>query len=238
MKRKINKEAWEKLSPELQALYKADGDNYVLDLEDDEDVGALLRAKEHEKTARQAAEKEAKELKDKLDKLGYETSKNNKDIDAIEKSWADKLEAQKKEFEDKILSANSKMKNLLVDNVASDLANKLSTAPKLLLPHIKNRLSVDFDGEMPKTRILDNEGKPSALTIEDFEKEILANKEYSAILKGNSSSGSGASQDGRNLTSRLGSANGEDGKPVDLASLPPKELVARLKQSKQQTTME
>jgi hypothetical protein len=44
--------------------------------------------------------------------------------------------------------------------------------------HYKNRLKADFSDGKAVTRVLDKDGNVSAASLEDLEKEILANPEY------------------------------------------------------------
>ena len=191
------------LSEELKKLYKQDGDVYRLVLEDDDgdnDVGALKRAKEHEKQKRKEAEAELARLKkekedaeaaDEADK-----AKRKGDIGALEKSWQDKLARKEAELNAAADALRGQLRTLLVDNVAQSLASEISTAPELLLPHIKARLTVEEIDGKPVTRVLGSDGKPSALTIDDYKKEVLANKAFAPILTASKASGSGASKAG------------------------------------------
>jgi hypothetical protein len=74
-----------------------------------------------------------------------------------------------------------------------------------------------------QTRILDREGKPSAFTIDDLKKEILANKEFSPILKASNATGGGASG------ARGSGGAGSSGK-IDF-SKSAKEIAAQMKAS-------
>ena len=87
-KKKISKAGFEKLADHLKTEYVERGDNYILDLEGDD---ALERAKEHERELRKAAEAEAKQLKEKLAQLDDEGMRKRGDIEALDKSWGEKL---------------------------------------------------------------------------------------------------------------------------------------------------
>ncbi|WEM33660.1 hypothetical protein PSAKC1_00019 [Pseudomonas phage PSA-KC1] len=60
LKKKLTKEEHAKLSDALKAEYIEDGDGFRLDVDGDEDTGALKRAKDREAQLRKDAEKEAK----------------------------------------------------------------------------------------------------------------------------------------------------------------------------------
>ena len=156
----------EDVKEEFRSLYKEDGaGGFVLMIEgdDSEDVGALKRAKDHEKEQRKIAEKEAKELKEKLDELTAGSARKAGDIEALEKSWGEKFSKREAELLKEIEGRDGHLNKLLVDNVAQSLASKISTAPAVILPHIKARLQAEFQDGAGVTRVLDASGKPSAL---------------------------------------------------------------------------
>lgn len=233
LKRLITKDEHAKLSDALKGEYKAEGDgaNFVLDLTDYEDPVALKRAKDHEKTQRQAAEKAAKEAADALALITKE--RDDMLAGSIPKADADKLRlsydkkiADLTESHTKAIGArDGQLQTLLVDNVAIGLASKISNSPKVILPHIKARLKVEqtADGQFV-TRVLDGTGAPSAFTVDDLEKEILANKEFAPILTGSKGSGGGA-----------GGAGGGGGasKKLDFAKATPKEIAAHIRDNPQ-----
>lgn len=197
MKLKISKAEFDKLSDAFKAVYKADEKNadvYHLEVEDAEDTTALKNAKEHEKNQRKKVEQELADLKAQMAKEKDEALKKGGDIAALEKSWQDKLAAKETELRTEADGYVNQLRTILVDNVAVTLAGKLSKTPGVLLPHIKARLTVEKDETTKefRTRILGPDGKPSASSLADLEKEFLANKDFSAIVIGSRASGGGA----------------------------------------------
>ncbi len=231
LKRKISKEAYDKLSDELKAEYVEKDGDYVLDLDGDEDTGALKRAKDRESQLRREAEKRAKEAEDRLADLEGDDARKRGDIETLEKSWKKKHEDTENSYKDRLTKKDAFIKNTLVDSVAKDIAHKISTSPSLIMPHIKSRLMADLEGDNPSTKVLDANGQPSAMTIAELEQEFVANKDFSAIIIGSKASGSGTSKDGQNKSTRVG-ATDNDGKPVQLSGLSPKELAEHVKSSK------
>lgn len=238
LKRKLTKAEFEALETSLKTYYKLDGETATLDAEDDEDIGALRRAKDRETQAAKEAKENAKKLKADLDdlstrlaELGDVDAKKRGDIETLEKSYKGKMTAMEEAHKVQVGALDSYLKETLVDRAALDLATKLSTAPKLLLPHIKTRLTVDRTGDRPKTVVLDAEGKISALTIEDLEKEVVANKEFASILIGTKASGSGASNSGRDRSSGTRSTTSSVDNPLtaDLTKLSGADLAATVK---------
>lgn len=223
LKKKLTKAEYEKLADALKSEYAEKDGGYVLDLEDDD---ALFRAKEHEKEARKAAEAENRELKAKLAEMGDVDAKKRGDIETLEKSWQKKLGDRETELTSQIAKRDAYLRNTLVDAKANELAAKISTSPKLLVPHIKARLVADLDGDTPSTKVLDAAGQISALNLEDLEKEFIANPEFGAIIIGSKASGSRApSQQG--LQSR---AFGSD--KIDTSKMTARELAAHIESQK------
>ncbi|AIW01674.1 hypothetical protein vB_Pae_PS9N_00023 [Pseudomonas phage vB_Pae_PS9N] len=234
LKKKLTKEEHAKLSDALKAEYIEDGDGFRLDVDGDEDTGALKRAKDREAQLRKDAEKEAKELRERLESIEGDDARKKGDIATLEKSWQSKLEKQREEYEAKVSKLTSHTTKTLVDNVASQLAHKISNAPAIIMPHIKSRLIADFEGDAPVTRVLDKDGKPSALTIDELANEFVANKDFSAIITASKASG-GAGKPSQN-GGGAPKFNGQSDKPADLSKMNPAELAAHLKEAKANET--
>lgn len=230
LKKKLSKEEHAKLSDALKAEYVEDGDGFRLDVDGDEDTGALKRAKDRESQLRRDAEKEAKELREKLEGIEGDDARKKGDIATLEKSWQKKLDDQKSEYDGKLSKLTSHTTKSLVDNVATQIASKISTAPALLLPHIRARLQADFEGDEPKTRVLDKDGKPSAMTVDELSAEFVANKDFSAIITASKASG-GAGKPSQN-GGGAPKIPGQSDNPADLSKMNPAQLAAHLKEAK------
>ena len=87
---------------------KGDDGKFHLDVEGGEDTGALKRAKDHEKSARQKAEQLLQEAQDKLVELSDERDGLLRgaipkgDVEKLEASWKSKLATREKELGDQI----------------------------------------------------------------------------------------------------------------------------------------
>ena len=231
LKKKLTKAEYEKLSDTLKSEYISDGDDYKLDLDGDEDTGALKRAKDRETQLRRDAEKKAKELEEQLAAISDTDARKKGDIETLEKSWQKKEGETKAAYDARIAKLEGHIKTSLVDTVASQIAHKISSAPALILPHIKARLAADLEGDAPSTKVLDKDGKVSAFTVEDLTKEFVANKDFSAIMIGSKASGGGAPKQG---LGKLGSATTQNSEqPTSLASMSPRDLAATIKANKE-----
>lgn len=202
LKRKIDKKSYDELAPAIRDLYEKEGDEFILQAER-EDVSALKSAKEHEKSARQAAEKELRDLRDAEDaKIRKATEKareaalaearENSDLDALEKSWKAKYNDLKESKDAEIKLLNGATKKITVTSIAENMAKEISTAPALLQERIEGRLTVDLVDGTFVTKVVDAQGQPSASTVDELRKEFIENPAYKMIIKAGEASGGGA----------------------------------------------
>ena len=200
LKSKLTKAEFDALSDVLKAEYKANGDNYVLDTDE---AAELLSARNREKQRADDAEKERDRLKSEATAAAQaiqdakdEAARKAGDVTAIETSWQGKLNDSKKEMQATIDTLQATVDKLLKDNVAQALAADISTAPELLVDHIAKRLRPETTNGVALTRVLDANGQPSAMSLEELKKEFVANPKFAAILKGSGASGGGANGGG------------------------------------------
>ena len=219
LKKKMTKEDHANLPDHLKSEYIEDGDGFRLDIDGDEDNGALKRAKDREVQLRRDAEAKLKAAQEQLDALGSDDARKKGDIQTLEKSWQKKIDDQKTSYEDRLGKLTSHTKRQLVDNVAMQIASKISSAPAIMLPHITARLAADFDGDSPVTRVLGADGSLSSMSIDALSAEFVANKDFSAIILASKATG------GAGSTSRSPAGSAPDSvKPLNLATMSPKVL--------------
>lgn len=233
LKKRITKEEHLKLNDALKFEYVEDGDGFRLDVDGEEDTGALRRAKDRESQLRRDAEKVARELREKLENIEGDDARKKGDVQTLEKAWQKKLEDANNAAQAKIDKLTLHTTKNLVDNVALSIATKISNAPSIILPHIRSRLQANFEGDEPTTVILGKDGKASTMTVDELSAEFVANKDFSAIITGSKASG-GAGK----LSQNGGGApktSGQSDKPADLSKMNPQELVAHLKEAKATT---
>ena len=145
------------------------------------------------------------------------------DVDALETSYKDKLQANEDKYKSDLEKANGSIKKMLVNNVAQAMAAEISNAPGVILPHILERLTTgDLDGETI-TRVLDKQGKPSAATIEDLKAEFRANDNFAAIIVASKASGGGAGD------KKGGAGGGSGNNDIDWSKASTSELAAKIK---------
>ena len=155
LKAKITKAEFEKLGDALKAEYIEDGEGYRLDVDGIEDPKELKRAKDREIQLRKDAEKRAKEAEDKLSELDSDDARKKGDIETLEKKWKGDLDAEKAAHKATTEKFQNAFKKSLIDAKATEIATKISKVPSLLSRVIRDRLTVDFDGDEPTTRVIE-----------------------------------------------------------------------------------
>lgn len=151
-----------------------------------ESVAALESKNQEILAARSKAKKEA-------EKAALDAAKKAGDVEALEKSWQDKVTALEQESQEKVSTYESMVYKLTVQAEATRLASELAIqgSSAVLYPHIERRMKVEADEGEPRIRILDDKGKPTAMTLEDLKKEIKNNPSFAPIVQGSKGSGTG-----------------------------------------------
>lgn len=203
MKYKITKTEFEALDETAKKEYTLDGETAVLKIEGEgaPSAEAITRAedklrieKEHRKNAEAARDAaESREEKLKKDLEGASGKEAIEKIKADHQAELDKIRADR-EAEQK---ANKEARNAgLKKETAEAFANDHFTIPGLMVDQFAKRLSIEEVDGTPVVRVLDAEGKASALSLDELKKEFLDNKDYSTIIKANTGSGGGADKSG------------------------------------------
>lgn len=199
---KVNQAQYDALPEELKKNFKQVEGKDEYD-NGEENAAAIRVARDKERDIAKdrqakldALQKEHDELKDAHAKRVGKDETEQQKIDALEKSWKEKLEKQTGELTGKLSQREKALQDLLVGNTAKDLAAAISTQPHLIEHFIKQRLQAEYDGDKPSTRVLDVNGQPTALTIDELKAEFLADTRFSSILIGSNASGGGAGRGG------------------------------------------
>jgi hypothetical protein len=229
LKRKITKDQFDKLADNIKFEYVAEGESYVLQTEGDEDVGPLKRANQRLKDQLEAEQRRADEAADKLEKI-----EKQGDIDALERQWTKDKETAVGEVQTKLEKANAYIQKSMRDNAAQSLAEKISTSPALIRPHIEARITVDISGDEPVIKVLDKAGKATALTVDKLGEEFVANKDFSSIIRVTKASGGAGSpsSNGGAVKQPVGPSQGNNEQPADLSKASPQELAAHIQAKK------
>jgi hypothetical protein len=229
LKLKLKKAQYDKLSDELKSEYKSDGeDGYTLDVDGIEDTGALRRANDRLKQENKDLSGEVETLTESNRKL--ESGKAG-DVTKLTKKYDGDIATMKTEHGEAIAKRDGFITRTLKNGLAATIAAALNPkSPKVFVPHLESRITVDLTGDEPKVVILGADGKPSALTPEQLQQEFVANKDFAGMIVGSKASG-GA---GANNTNRGGApVQNNDQQPASLATMKPGALVERIKASKE-----
>lgn len=159
-------------------------------------------------------------------------AEKNKDIKTINENWERQFKEAKERYEKEIQMKNSYIEKQLIDNVAINLANEISTAPDLIMPHIKQRLTVEFVDENPVTKVLDINGSMSPYSVEDLKKEIVSDKKFAQVIKSNNQSDRGFQLAQPTVKSNRVDLNGMYSPQMN-PNVPPNELLRRQMSSKE-----
>lgn len=192
----------------LREHYKEHSDGKFYLETDKGDVGALLRAKDHEKNLRVAAEGKIGPLEEQLASLNEQITTLTTERDearrkksgmdeALETSYKEKVANLEKERDTVRDELTGEINRLLVHETALRIATEISTVPELLAPVIEARLKAEKGGDNKFfLRVLDAENKPSAASLDELKQELLANTKYATIMVSGKGSGGGANDSG------------------------------------------
>lgn len=158
-----------------------------------EEFSALKEELERFKAKHQEAEKHRKQAEKAAQEAAEKVAKESGNIEALEKSWADKLKAREAELSQQLESSQTWINELTVGQTATSLAAELAVqgSAKALLPHIRSRLKTEVRDGKPTVVVLDAEGKPSAATIDDLKSEFMNDPAFGPLIVGSKASGSG-----------------------------------------------
>ena len=142
----------------------------------------IERLKQHnekligEKRQRDEAARQAQAERERIEQ---EAAKKNGDYEALEKSYQEKLQARENELNELYKQRDAQSINGESQRLASQLADT-PTNQRLLQRFIKDRLSV-VDGQV---KVVDEQGQPSASTIDDLANEFRSSGIYDSLLTG------------------------------------------------------
>lgn len=192
LKRKITPVEFAALADHLKTEYKESGGAYLVDLDEAwPDVTGLKTALEHEKQHRLTATGRVTALEGELATAKAAASGDTK---ALDESYKKKLDDKDKEHKAALKTMRSHVERVLVDDVISNMAKEISTDPDLMLPHLKGRIKLEETGDGQFiTRVLDEGGQPSALSVNEFKQFIVDNPKFAKIVVASKASGGGAS---------------------------------------------
>lgn len=190
------------------------GQGFALDLDSVEEhprVGALKRAKDHEKREGDTARLALKEATERLNALTGEhetltkefeerlrttVGSKEKDLERLDQSWGQKLQKATEEAKAQIAQRDAALAKVLVMDKAREIvANMNPAAPEyvdVILPHVVQRLTVELTSDGARTRVVDADGKPTADSVSELTEHFKVDKRFAPLLTGSRASGGSA----------------------------------------------
>ncbi|HNB02474.1 MAG TPA: hypothetical protein PLK61_11770 [Nitrosomonas sp.] len=114
-------------------------------------------------------------------------------IEALEKSWIEKFTARENELTGEITSYRGMVEELTAGQTASTICSQIAMegCSPALMPHVRARLKSEIVDGKPVTRVLDAQGKISAMTPDDLIKELKATPYLAPLIIGSKAGGAG-----------------------------------------------
>lgn len=192
---KLTVESLDGLDDGVKSLYKEDNGKYRLDLDGYEDTTGLKAQRDALLTEKKEAQRKAKEAEESAKAAAEEAARKSGDVSALEKSWQEKLAATESNYKNINESLTKQIHGLTVGQTATKLAAELaiSGSADVLLPHIQSRLTVEIKDGVPSVRVLDLQGKPTAMTVDELKQEFISNKAFAPLIAASKATGGGAS---------------------------------------------
>ncbi|UVX30851.1 head scaffolding protein [Klebsiella phage VLCpiS8a] len=191
----INKEAFDALTPEQQAAYKAVGDtgNYVMNIEGMPDVQAMQQQLTDVQGQLTTINNEKAQAAEQARLAALELAKKNGDFKTIEEDYKRQIAELNSKIEGFGKQRKTDFTNSQIDKLAMELGGK--NYAELFKPVLRERLAVEGgeDGGEFITRVL-KDGKPSAMSVTELAEEFRANPMFKPICVAPASSGTGKHQ--------------------------------------------
>lgn len=192
---KLTVDSLDGLDDGVKSLYKEENGKFRLDLDGYEDTTGLKAQRDALLNEKKEAQRKAKEAEEAAKAAAEEAARKSGDVSALEKSWQEKLATTETNYKNLNESLTKQIHGLTVGQTATKLAAELaiSGSADVLLPHIQSRLTVEIKDGAPSVRVLDLQGKPTALTIDELKQEFISNKAFAPLIAASKATGGGAS---------------------------------------------
>lgn len=174
----------------VAGLYEKHGEKYRLKVEGIDPADELKEALRKEREERKAAKERAEALEREARERADEAARKKGDTEALEKSWQEKLAKREAELAEAIKARDAKLHDLTVGATAQAIAGEVAVpgSAGVIARLVRDRLRYE-DG---KVVVLDAEGKPSALTVDELKKEVSEDPALAPLIVGSRASGGGA----------------------------------------------
>lgn len=191
LKRKITATEHGTLSAEVQKFYLLVDGHYMLQADD---ATELNNALDREKLRANGLQIQVTALTGQVTSLTADNTdlrSKKADVLSVETSFNAQIAGLKLSHTTQLAAKDKQLHKVLVTNTAASLAKEMAgDNAHLLQPIIEQRLLADSTGDDAVVKILGPDGKPSALKLEELQKELVDSGKYKAILVTSKASGS------------------------------------------------
>lgn len=145
-------------------------------------------------TESKAAKQKAKDAEDAAAEAARKAAEDGGDIEAIKKSYEDKITKMETDHKAELASVNGALTGATTEAQATSLAAEIAVpgSERHLRRDILDRLASDVVDGKVKTTVLDKDGKPSAMTLDELKAEIAGDPANKSLVRASDSSGGGA----------------------------------------------
>lgn len=162
-----------------------------------EDVSGLKTEVEQLLGEKKAAAQAAKDAESAAEAAKLEAAKKSGDVEALERSWTEKLSNREKELSSELEQYKNTINGLTSGSTAKSIASELAAVVNgvSMAPHLERdlqgRLRTEYREGKPVTVVLDRDGKPSAMSIDELKTEYSTNPQFAPLIVGSKATGAG-----------------------------------------------
>lgn len=130
------------------------------------------------------------EAKKQAEEAALQAAKKSGDVEALEKSWAEKLRAIEEAKNNEVSGLKSLLDGVTRGATAATVAAEIfGQHSDLMRPHVDSRLRTEIIDGKPQVRVLDAAGNLTALTIDDLKNEFKNSAKFAPFVVGSRASG-------------------------------------------------
>jgi hypothetical protein len=188
----------ENIDESLQGLYKQTDTGYQLKVTgipepEKEDLSGLKNKVDELLREKKAASQKAREAAEEAEAARLEAAKKGNDTEALDKSWQEKFNAREIELKKELEELSGTLVKLTSGQTATKIAAEIAVqgSADVLLPHLERRLRTEFRDGSPVTVVLDKDGKPSAMSIDELKAEFQNSAAFAPLIVGTKANGAG-----------------------------------------------
>lgn len=188
----------ESIDESLQGLYEQTDTGYQLKVTgipepEKEDLSGLKNKVDELLREKKAASQKAREAAEEAEAARLEAAKKGNDTEALDKSWQEKFNAREVELKKELDELSGTLVKLTSGQTATKIAAEIAVqgSADVLLPHLERRLRTEFRDGSPVTVVLDKDGKPSAMSVDELKAEFQNSAAFAPLIVGTKANGAG-----------------------------------------------